>query len=240
MVVNDIEDDFDTGVVQSRYRRSKCIERPVHGVARLRGEESQRVVAPIVTQARLDQMPTIDKCVDRQQFDCSHAEALEMFDHRGGGKAAIRPAPQRRHVLAKLGDSVDGGFVDACGPPWNRGPAFFAPGKGFVDDHTLGHTTRIVAPVERQIAARAAGPVAEMRVAPYEPSGELLRIRIDEELVGIEAQPALGLIGGMNAIAVELPLGYIAHVTVPDMLAQFRKADHLDLARSMPYDRTQF
>ena len=36
-------------------------------------------------------------------------------------------------------------------------------------------------------------------------TGELLGIRIEQELVGVEAMALLGLIGTVNAIAVELP-----------------------------------
>src|SRR5262249_26782936 len=238
MVVNDIEDDFDAGVVQSRDRGSKCIERPIDGVARVGGEETERVVAPIVAQATLDQMSIIDKCVDRQQFDCGDAEALEMIDHRGGGQAAIRPAPRRWHVLSKLGEALDVRLVNDRVLPGHGGPAFFAPGEGLVDDHTLGHTARIIAPVKREIAACATGAVAEMRIAPYEPSAQLPCIRIDEELVRVEAQSTLGLIGAMHPIAIELPRRPIAEIAMPDILGAFRQRDALDLPPAMALEKT--
>ena len=68
----------------------------------------------------------------------------------------------------------------------------------------LGHAARIVAPVEGEIGARAAGAITEMRVAPDQPAGEALGIGIDQELVGVEAQSALRLIGTVHAVAVEL------------------------------------
>src|SRR5262249_17892490 len=154
--------------------------------------------------------------------DRGDAEALEMIDHRGGGQAAIRPAPRRRHVLSKLGEALDVRLVNDRVLPGNGRPAFCAPGEGLVDDHTLGHTARIVAPVKRKIAACATSAVAEMRIAPYEPPGELLRIRIDEELVRVEAQSALGLIGAMHPIAIELPRHHIAEIAMPDILGAFR------------------
>src|SRR6266404_1292889 len=51
---------------------------------------------------------------------------------------------------------------------------------------------------------------------------------------------ALGLIGAMNAIAVELPRGYIAQVTVPDILGAFRQRDPLDLAPTMAIEEAEF
>ncbi len=73
MVVDDIEDDFDAGIMQSRHGRSKCIERSIRGVTGLGCEKAQRIVAPIVAKAALDQMPIVDEGVDRQQFKCGDA-----------------------------------------------------------------------------------------------------------------------------------------------------------------------
>ena len=47
---------------------------PSMRVARLRREEAQRVVAPIVAQAALDQMAIVDEGMDRKQLDRGHAE----------------------------------------------------------------------------------------------------------------------------------------------------------------------
>ena len=73
MVVDNVEDDFDAGVMQSRHGRSKCIERSIRGVTRIGREKAQRIVAPIVAEAALNQMSIIDKSVDRQQFKCGDA-----------------------------------------------------------------------------------------------------------------------------------------------------------------------
>ena len=69
-----------------------------------------------------------------------------------------------------------------------------------------------------------------MRVTPDQAPRELLRIRIDEELVRIEAQSALGLIRAMNSVTVELSRRDIIEVTVPDILSAFRQRDALDLS----------
>src|SRR5262245_26277304 len=61
VVVHDVEDDLDAGVMQPGNRRAKGIERAVRLV---RGEEAKRVVAPIIAQALLDQMPLIDEGMD--------------------------------------------------------------------------------------------------------------------------------------------------------------------------------
>ena len=53
-------------------------------------------------------------------------------------------------------------------------------------------------------------------VLPIHLAGNRLRIRIDEQLVGIEAQPLLRTERAMDAIAVELPRLQAGHVAVPD------------------------
>jgi len=76
--------------------------------------------------------------------------------------------------------------------------------RGLVDHDGLRHSAGIVAAVERQIRARISGPVAEMRVAPDQPAGKRLGVRVDEQLVGVETKAALGLVGPMHPVAVEL------------------------------------
>ena len=71
----------------------------------------------------------------------------------------------------------------------------------------------------------AAGAVGEMRVAPDQPAGEPLGIGIEQQLVGVEAVAALGLIGPVDAIAVELPGRDVVEIAVPDVLGAFRQCD---------------
>src|SRR5947209_12541489 len=89
-----------------------------------------------------------------------------MIDYRRCRKTAICTAPSGRHILAKLSQPLDVGFVDDRVLPGNRRSPFFAPCEGFVDDHALRHSARVVSPVEREVGARTAGAVPEMRVTP--------------------------------------------------------------------------
>src|SRR5215813_184636 len=233
MVVDDVEDDFDASIMQSRHGRSKSIERSIRGITRLGCEKAQRIVAPIVAKAALDQMAIIDKGVDRQQFKCGDTQTLEMIDHRRCRKAAICTAPSGRHILAKLSQSLDVGFVDDRVLPGDRRSTFFAPCERFIDDHALWYSTSVVAPVERKVGARAAGAIAKMCVAPDEASGELPSIGIDEQLVRIEAKSALGLIRAMDPVTVELSRHDIVKVTVPDVLCALRQREALDLTAAV-------
>src|SRR5262249_26132161 len=144
-----------------------------------------------------------------------------MIDHRRCRKAAICTAPLGRYILAKLSQSLDVGFVDDRVLPGDQRSTFFAPCEGFVDDHTLRHSSRVVSPVEREVGPRAARAIAEMRVTPDEAPGELPGIGIDEQFVRIEAQSALGGIRAVNRVTVELPRRNIIEVAVPDILGAF-------------------
>ena len=61
VVVDDIQDHLDSSIVQRRDGRAKIGDRVASGVARLRRKEAERVVAPIILQATLDQMTLIKK-----------------------------------------------------------------------------------------------------------------------------------------------------------------------------------
>ena len=64
VVVNDVENHLDAGLVQPRDHRLELDHRVAKGIAGLGREEAQRVVTPVVAQAFRDQMAVIDRGVD--------------------------------------------------------------------------------------------------------------------------------------------------------------------------------
>src|SRR5205823_4561842 len=78
-----------------------------------------------------------------------------------------------------------------------------------------------------------------MCVAPDQPPGEPLGVRIEQELVGIEAVAVLGLIRAVNAVAVELPGRNVIEVAVPDVLAALGKFDALELAPALAVEQAK-
>src|SRR5262249_2704857 len=114
-----------------------------------------------------------------------------------------------------------------------------AAGESLLDHHRLRHAAPIVATVEREITACAAGAIAEMRIAPDQPACELLGVRIDQELVCVEAKAALRLIGAVHPITVELARADVIEVTVPDVLAAFRQGNTLALPPSMTIEQAE-
>ena len=172
VIVDDVEHHLDAGVMQPRHRGAEGVERVILGVALFRREIRQRVVTPVVRQLPFDQYPVVDEAVDRQQLDAGDAKALEMLDHGRRRQAAIRAAQVWRHVFAFLRQALDVRFIDDGVFPRYVGAHFAAaPIEALVDDDGLGHAAGVVAPVEREVLARAAGAIGKMRVAPYQPSG---------------------------------------------------------------------
>ena len=234
VVIDHVEHHLDAGVVQPRHGGAEGVERIVLRVARLRREKRQRVVAPVIHQLLLDQRAVVDQSVDRQQLDGGDAEPLEMLDHGRRRQAAIGAAQIGRHVFALLRQALDVRFIDDGVFPGDVRPRLAAsPVEGFVDDDGLGHAARIVAPVEREVLARAAGAIGEMRIAPHQPAGKALGVGIEQQLVGVEAMAVLGLIGPMNAIAVELSGRNVVQITVPDIFGAFGQFDALEFAASL-------
>src|ERR1019366_1028581 len=109
-----------------------------------------------------------------------------------------------------------------------------APVEGLIDDDGLGHAAGIIAPIEREVLARASGAISEMGIAPYQPSGKAPGIGIEQQLVGVEAVAVLGHIGSMNPIAIELSgrnVVQIAVVCTENHIQVYRMIESAKLAR---------
>ena len=163
-----------------------------------------------------------------------------MVDHRGRGEAAIGAAQIGRDVVALLRQALDVRLVDDGVFPGDlRADLATAPVEGLVDHDGLRHAAGIVAPVERQILARAAGAIGEMRIAPDQPPGEPPGIGIEQQLVGVEAVAVLGLVGAVDAIAVELPGRDVVQIAVPDVLGALGQFDAFEFAAALAVEQAQ-
>ena len=134
-------------------------------------------------------MAIVDRSVDRQQLDRSDAEADEVIDHCRRDEPGKGAAMRRLDIGVLDRDAAHVQFEDDRLFPWGLGAAILTPGEGGLDHPAFWNIARIVAPIERQILARAAEPITEHRVAPAEPPLKRLGVRIDQQLVRIEAMP---------------------------------------------------
>src|SRR5829696_2863074 len=74
MVVDDVEKDLDSGIVQGADRRLEAEHAFLAVVAVLGREEVEGRVAPVVPQALLDEEAIVCERVDGQELDRSNAE----------------------------------------------------------------------------------------------------------------------------------------------------------------------
>src|SRR3984893_4200969 len=79
-----------------------------------------------------------------------------------------------------------------------------------------------------------------MGVAPNQPSGEPLCVRIDRELESIEAKAALRLIGAVYPVAVDMTGHDVAEIAVPNILGPLRQRDPLQLAPALAIEQAEF
>src|SRR5258708_11736385 len=240
VIVDDVEHQLDAGIVQPWYRGGEGGERVILRVALFRREIRQRVVTPVVRQLPFDQYPVVDEAVDRQQLDAGDAKGLEMLDHGRRRQAAIRAAQVWRHVFAFLRQALDVRFIDdGVFPGYVRAHFAAAPVEALVDDDGLRHAAGVVASVEREVLARAAGAIGKMRVAPYQPSGKPPGVGVEQQLVGVEAVAVLGLIRSMNAIAIKLPGRNVVQITVPDVFGALGQFDAFEFAAALRVEQAK-
>ena len=118
---------------------------------------------------------------------------------------------------------------DAVHPGHVRRPVV-APHERGVDDDRLRHPARVVAAVEAEVAAMRADAVAVVRVAPAQRSGQRLGVRVDQQLVVVEAVAVRRIVGTVDAIAVERSRPQTRQVAVPHFVGVFGQRVARDLA----------
>ncbi len=83
------------GVVQASHHALELLDLAAlaghRRVRVVRREEADRVVAPVVRQALLDEAVVGDELVHRQQLDRGHAEPLQVLDDGGCASPAYVP-----------------------------------------------------------------------------------------------------------------------------------------------------
>ena len=137
------------------------------GIFRFRREETDRVVAPVIRQAAIDQRLVVDVRMHRQQLHRGHAEILEIFNRTGAAEPGVSSAQFLRHVRAQFRESLHVHLVDDRAVQRSRPiRAVAAPIEGVVDHHRFRHSPGVIAEIARQIFRFAADDVAEHFVAP--------------------------------------------------------------------------
>ena len=233
VVVDDVEDHLEAGIVAARHHLLELAQAvgPVRRVARIGREEAKAVVAPVVGAAALGQVALGDEGMDRQQFDAGDAERLDVLDDLRRAESGEGAALMFRHVGMQFRVAAHVRLVEHGVPPRHRPPVRLAlPVEVRIDDDALGDEGRAVALVERQVVLLGADGVAEARGIPLQLAVMRARVRIEQQLVRIEAMTGRRLVRPVHAIAVQRRRTDAGHVAVPDLVGVLGQLDPLQLA----------
>ena len=134
-------------------------------------------------------------------------------------QSAVRPAKIVAHLLAQPGEPLDVQLVDHGLVPGRARPrpVVVLPVEGRVDDDRPRDRRCGVGRVDRQVGVFAAPRHVGQRVrgAPVDGSVDRLRVRVDEQLRGVEPLAAPSGRTPMDAVAVALARTDAREVAVP-------------------------
>ncbi len=241
VVVDDVEDHLDAGSVQRLDHRLELVDLlpdGTGGVGVVRGEEPDRVVAPVVREAALDEVPVVDELVHGEELDRGHPEREQVLHHGVVREREVRASDLRRDRGMGLRHAPHVRLVDDRPVPRRLRPPVLAPGERRVDHHALRHRTRAVARVERDVLVRMADLVAVDRVVPPDRPADRPRVRIEEELVRVEPMALSRLVRPVHSVAVEAARSHVREVRVPQQVRAVRERDPLGFHRVVGRART--
>ena len=178
-------------------------------VGRVRREERDRLVTPVVDQPRRASLGVERE--HRQQFDGGDAEFPEirdLLDQPGERAAGLLSDPGARVA----GEPADVHLVDdgARGGPAQREVALPVV-RARIDDHALHRRRGVVALPSRGLA------VVVLR-DDHAPA-----VRVEQDLGGIEPQPARGVRRPLDPVAVDLSRRAPGHEHVPVVVGPVRR-----------------
>ena len=182
------------------------------GVAVVRREEADRVVAPVVRQPLLDEGRVVDELVHRHELDRGHAERGEVLDDRGVGEPGVGAAQLLRdgrvlHRQAAHVRLVDDRLVVLV----LRRPVV-APVEVRVDDdrrHRVRGRVVVVALLRVVELVRV-----QRRVAVDLPV-DRLGVRVEQQLVRVAAVTLRRVVRPVHPVPVALPGRDGGQVPVP-------------------------
>jgi hypothetical protein len=224
VVVDHVDDDLEAGRMQPRDHRAELVARTrrLAGVARLDGEVADGVVAPVVAQAALRETLLVEMLLHRQQAHRGNAEALQVRDRRVARQPGVGAAQRRGHAGMAHREAAYVQLVEhrvsqrRLRPRRRR-----AVMRG--DDARLQRMRAVVARIG------PAGRAVEVLVAPCEGADDLARVRVEQQLVRVEALAMLRVPRPVRAQAVHEPRRGAGHEAVPHVAAVPRQRNSCDL-----------
>ena len=160
--------------------------------------------------------------VHRHQLDRVDTDALEVLDDDRMCHAGVGAAQLFRNVRVALREALDVRLVDDRIGVLVIRRAVVGPVEVRVDHHRLGHAGGGVVVVA---AVGISEVVAEQRLVPLKGAVDGLRIRVDQQLVRVAAEPGVGLVRAVDAVAVALARLDVRDVCVPDEAVDLGQRD---------------
>src|SRR5579862_6620735 len=108
--------------------------------------------------------------------------------------------------------------------------AIRSPCECRINHDALQHSSSAVSPVERKIFVAMANPVAKVRVVPLQTVLDLLRIRVQKELVPIEPQSLCGIIRSVDTVSITKTRSRLWQIAVPYLVGLFLQRNAVNLA----------
>ncbi|CAB4743432.1 unannotated protein [freshwater metagenome] len=194
VVVHDVEDDLEAGGMQVLHHVLELLHllasRAGGGVAGVRSEEPDRVVAPVVREPELEEVDLVDEVMGRHELDGGHAECAQVVGDRWMRDAGVGTALMRWNVGMQLREALHVRLVDDGVAPRRSRVRIALPVELVVDDDAPRNERGRVVAVHRKVIAPDV--VEDCRVeAEFALDGA--GVRIDEQLRGIPAMTDLGL-----------------------------------------------
>ncbi len=216
VVVDHVEDDLDARLVQGPDRRLELQDllAPVAPgrVRVVRGEEADRVVAPVVREARVREPVVVHELVDGHQFERRHPQLLQVPDHRRVRQARVRAPQLLGEVRVQHRQALHVGLVDDRVVVLGARAPVVAPVEVRVD-HDRGH--RVRAGVEVVARVRLPERVAVHRLAPLDPPRHRARVGVEQQLRRVAAQPLLRGVRAVHPEPVPLSGHHARQIGVP-------------------------
>ena len=183
-------------------------------------EETQAVIAPVISQAHLHQAVVLHEVVNGHEFDGRDAQVLQILDDGGMGEAGVGAAQFFRHVRVLLGQSFDVGFVNHRCVHRDVGAADAFPVVGSINDYSLGDEGGRVVLIHdlETICGGFFDGVREHGGVPLDGAIDGLRVRIDEQFIGVEHLSLQRVPFAMGAETVAPACFQVRDEAVPDQI----------------------
>jgi len=178
------------------------------------GEEAQGVVTPVVAQATLDQVRVVHELMYRHQLHSCHTQSQQVLDHRRVGEAGVGATLLLRDVRMKLREALHVSLIDEALVVGDVQHPVTGPVEERVDHDPEHHSAGRVLVIAGALVTEV---VAEQRLAPVDVAVGGLGVRIQQQFVGIAAQPGIGIVGSVDAVAVALAGVDLGQVAMPDV-----------------------